>query len=80
VDAEQSFVLFFSVLAYAILANLCYTLGWIVELAGRHSNPTTARQQGKRNFQRGLLFSSALTTAPFWYACLFHLAHSMRPR
>jgi hypothetical protein len=31
-DAIEPMVLFLGVVVYAIMANLCYTLGWVIEL------------------------------------------------
>jgi hypothetical protein len=55
-----------TVVAYAVLANLCYTLGWIVELAGRKSHNPSDRTRARRLFVVGLCFSCLLTSAPFW--------------
>ncbi|HVN93338.1 MAG TPA: hypothetical protein VMT38_06570 [Terracidiphilus sp.] len=72
-DAEEPINLFLGVTAYGIMANVCYTMGWIVELATRNASPTLARKRGEKMFRAGLIFSCILTTAPFWYACIFYL-------
>jgi hypothetical protein len=72
-DAEEPMGLFLGVVAYGIMANFCYTTGWIVELATRNVSPTLARKRGEKMFRAGLIFSCILTTAPFWYACVFYL-------
>jgi cytochrome bd-type quinol oxidase subunit 1 len=55
------------IVLYGFLANLFYTLGWIVELAGRQTDPASARLRGQRMFRAGMLFSCVLTTLPFWF-------------
>jgi len=62
-DAIEPMVLFLGVVVYAIMANLCYTLGWVIELWGR------------KMFRAGLLFSCVLTSLPFWFACVYWTAH-----
>ncbi len=77
-DVVEPFALILGVIAYGIVANLCYTLGWIVELVGRRTDEIHARAFAEQNFKIGLLFSSLLTTAPFWFGLVFRLAY--RPR
>ena len=55
-----------TIVTYGIMANLCYTLGWIVELFGRRKDKAHARARAKKQFLIGFWFSCALTTAPFW--------------
>jgi hypothetical protein len=57
-------LLVFGILLYAILANICYTGGWIVELLLVRWNPTRAAGFGVRAFRRGLKFSIGLTLFP----------------
>jgi hypothetical protein len=61
------------IIAYGFMANVCYTFGWIFELVGRETDPQSARARGKKTFRAGLLFSCVLTTAPFWFACLYYI-------
>lgn len=75
-DAVEPMVLILGILLYGIMANLCYTLGWIFELRGRQTAPELARQRGVKMFRTGLLFSCLLTTLPFWYGCVFWVTHS----
>jgi hypothetical protein len=77
-DAEEPAGLLLGVIAYAILVNLCYTLGSIVELIGRGTDPSSARERGKKTFRVGLAFSCLLTTAPFWSGCLYYILRSTR--
>ena len=74
-DAIEPMVLFLGVVVYAIMANLCYTLGWVIELWGRKIDPASARRRGERMFRAGLLFSCVLTSLPFWFACVYWTAH-----
>src|ERR1700735_5302623 len=55
-DAIEPMTLVLGVAVYGVMANLCYTLGWIVELWGRKSDPATARERGQWMFRAGLLF------------------------
>jgi hypothetical protein len=70
-DAIEPMALILGVVVYGIMANLCYTLGWVIELLGRKADPAAARQRGQRMFRAGLLFSCVLTSLPFWYACVY---------
>jgi hypothetical protein len=79
-DAEEPFGLFLSFVAYGVMANVCYTPGWLVELIQREKDPVLARERGKRNFRRGMWFSCILTTAPFWFALLFYVLSSTHSR
>jgi hypothetical protein len=74
-DAVEPMFLVLGVVVYGILANLCYTLGWMFELWGRRSNPVSARQRGKWTFWAGMLFSCALTSLPFWFGCFYWITH-----
>jgi hypothetical protein len=69
-DAIEPLALLFGVVMYAFMANVCYTLGWIVELRMRRVDPANARQRGRRFFKLGFAGSCLLTTLPFWLACL----------
>lgn len=77
-DAVEPFALILGVVAYGVMANLCYTLGWIVELVGRRTNEIYARSCAKQNFKIGLWFSCILTTAPLWFGLVFWLAYHPR--
>jgi hypothetical protein len=80
-DAIEPLALVFGVLAYGVMANVCYTLGWIVELLMRkqEQDPLKARQQGWRFFKLGFAGSCVLTTLPFWLGCLQWLVSPHRP-
>jgi cytochrome bd-type quinol oxidase subunit 1 len=66
---------FLGVVAYGFMANLCYTLGWIVELIGRRQDEARARVRAKKLFLMGLWFSCLLTSAPFWFGLIFWMTH-----
>ena len=77
-DAVEPMALVLGVLVYGLMANLCYTLGWVIELWGRKTDPASARLRGQWMFQVGLLFSSVLTSLPFWFAGVFWIMHRGR--
>jgi len=74
-DAVEPVGLAAGAAAYGIMANLCYTLGWAVELIGRKKDEDAARLRAKRLFLVGLWFSCLLTSAPFWFGLVFRLTH-----
>lgn len=74
-DAIEPMLMFVGVVVYGVMANLCYTLGWIIELWSRKANPVAARRRGQLMFRVGLLFSCVLTSLPFWLACVYWIAH-----
>jgi hypothetical protein len=74
-DAIEPMGLVVLVVLYGAMANLCYTLGWVIELWGRKADPVTARQRGQWMFRAGLLFSCVLTSLPFWFACVYWATH-----
>jgi hypothetical protein len=78
-DAIEPLALIFGVLAYAVMANVGYTLGWIVELLMRQKDPLKAREQARRFFKLGFAGSCLLTTLPFWLGCLQWLVSRARP-
>ena len=53
-----------AVLLYGILANVCYTGGWIFELVVRKLRPVDADRIAVTSFCLGLIFSVVLTLAP----------------
>ena len=63
------------ILLYAFMANLCYTMGWIIELLGRQRDPVAARLLGQRIFRVGMVFSCLMTSLPFWFACAYFVGH-----
>jgi hypothetical protein len=52
------------VILYGIMANICYTGGWIVELLLHRQTPPEATAFAEKAFFRGLIFSIVLTLSP----------------
>jgi hypothetical protein len=50
--------------AYAVLANVCYSLGWLSEMAARIVWRERAPYMGPLLFRQGLIFSVGLTLFP----------------
>lgn len=74
-DAIEPFAMALGVVAYGVAANLCYSLGWIVEIFGRKTDEAAARLKAEKQFLLGMWFSCLLTTAPFWFGLVFWLTH-----
>jgi len=53
-----------AVAAYGLMANLCYTGGWVAELLVRKLWPEQANAFGRISFFLGLIFSILLTLVP----------------
>lgn len=51
----------FGVLAYGLMANICYTGGWVAELVVRRLRPRANRSFGPLAFGAGLAFSVLIT-------------------
>ncbi len=77
-DAVEPFALAFGAVTYGIMANICYSFGWIVEVRGSRTNAVLARARGRKLFLAGLWFSCVLTTAPIWYGLIFWLTQRSR--
>jgi hypothetical protein len=58
VDFEEPFMMIIGPPIYGILANLCYSLGWIVDITFYRGNPRTSL------YRTGLIFSLVLTALP----------------
>jgi hypothetical protein len=69
-DAVEPIALMAGVGAYAVAANVFYTLGWVVELIVRRYDPVVARKSARVMFNLGFIGSCVLTTAPIWLAAL----------
>ena len=74
-EGIEPMALAFVIVIYGISANLCYTLGWIVELVLRRKDPEHSRAHAEKLFVGGLWLSSVLTTAPFWFGFMSWLLH-----
>ena len=57
-------VTIFAVIFYAIIANVCYTGGWLAELIVRRAWPDEADRFAVLSFSLGLVFSVLLTLLP----------------
>lgn len=62
VDFEEPLAMIFGPFIYGIMANLCYTLGWIVDITAYRGSPR------KGLFKAGLIFSIVLTALPGTWA------------
>lgn len=54
----------FAVVIYGIMANVCFTGGWLVELVVRRIWPREADRFATLSFSLGLVFSVLLTSTP----------------
>lgn len=61
---DPPFFAFLAVAAYGIMANVCYTGGWLSELLVKKIWPDQANAFGKISFFLGLIFSILLTLVP----------------
>ena len=58
VDFEEPLAMIFGPFVYGVLANACYTLGWIADTVFYRGTPRT------RLYKSGLIFSVVLTALP----------------
>ena len=63
-DFVEPLFLLFGVIVYAVLANACYSLGWITELIWRPGDTPEARAIRVKLFRVGLILSVGLTGLP----------------
>jgi hypothetical protein len=77
-DFEEPLALIGIVLLYGFMANVCYTLGWITELAWAKDDPAKSQNFRVRAFRAGLVFSMALTTAPIWIATFVWVLYKIK--
>jgi len=54
----------FAILGYAVMANICYTGGEILQLIQKRKEQSKAKNNGEISFLYGLLFSVLLTFLP----------------
>jgi hypothetical protein len=64
VDFEEPLAMIIGPFFYAILANVCYTLGPLIDFAQNDGTPS------KRLFKTGLFFSLAITALPGLWAVI----------
>lgn len=60
---------------YGIAANVCYTLGWFIELAARAVWGRRAPDLGPLLFRQGLIFSVGLTLLPVLVMAFIWVIH-----
>jgi hypothetical protein len=58
------------VVAYGLLANVCYTFGWTIEVALRQIIGKRAPAIGPALFRQGIAFSVGLTLLPILFASI----------
>ena len=58
VDFEEPIAMIFGPFVYAFMANLCYTLGWVVDTVQFRGSPRT------KLYKAGVIFSVVLTSLP----------------
>jgi hypothetical protein len=61
--------------AYGIVANVCYSLGWLAELAARAVWGRQAPDVGPLLFRHGLIFSVGLTLLPVLLVAMIWVVH-----
>jgi hypothetical protein len=52
---------------YGVMANVCYTLGWVAEVLARRVWGDSAAGFGQISFTLGVLFSVLLTVSPLGF-------------
>ena len=63
-DFEEPIMMLFGPVLYMVMANVCYTLGWIIDVAAYRGSPR------KEHFRAGFVFSLVLTALPGIWAVL----------
>jgi hypothetical protein len=79
-DAIEPLVLTLGIIIYLLLINLFYTLGWVIELERRNTDPSAAHQCAIRMFRKGLFVFSVITTIPFLFSCVYWIIHGSQHR
>lgn len=74
-DYVEPLAVIFGILLFGTLANVGYTLGWIVERKIIRGSIEKHRAFRKTYFRRGILLSCALATLPIWEALLALSVH-----
>ena len=63
-DVEEPLGIMVGVIAYAVAANLCYSLGWITELVWSGGDTSRTEAMRPKVFWLGTIFSAVLTILP----------------
>ncbi len=63
-DVVEPFGIVFWAIAYAVSANICYSLGWITELLWSWGDTTRTEALRPKIFRWGMIFSAAVTLLP----------------
>jgi hypothetical protein len=63
------------IVAYGLLANVCYTFGWALEAAAQRAWGDRCPPFGPALFRQGLAFSVGLTLLPILLVSIGWLAH-----
>ena len=69
-DFGEPFAIILGSILFGLLANICYTLGWLVELMRVRGDAKSHSDFRRKAFTLGLALSCALATAPIWPALL----------
>ena len=77
-DFMEPLALLGMVLLYGFMANVCYTFGWVTELAWAKDDPAKSQDFRVRAFRAGLVFSIALTTLPIWIATFIWVLYKIK--
>jgi hypothetical protein len=80
VEAGSPILAVFGVFAYGIMANICYTGGWISELVAKYVWKEQAENLGKITFALGIVFSVLLTLLPVVVFLLLVLLKTLWPQ
>ena len=67
VDFAEPIMMILGPVAYVIMANICYTFGWVLDVATNNDGPRKAL------FKAGFIFSIALTALPGAWAIAAYL-------
>jgi hypothetical protein len=65
---------------FFLIANLCYTPSWIVDLILRRFQFEVSDRLRFRAFGAGILFSCLVTSVPFWWACIYWIGKPVVPQ
>ena len=76
-DFVEPLGLLLGVVLLGVVANVGYTLGWILELRMPNGDPEKHRAFRIRSFRRGLRWSCALASLPTWLSLFAWLIHKV---